>query len=163
METQKLNLYVLEESALCSAYLMNFLNKRFNQTLNISIFIDGESLLKKIDDKTAIVVLDLDLKQESADQLLLQIKKINAATEVIILSSNDQEEIVVDAYSKGAKSFIMKGKNELKSIHTIVYKIIYYPAEIIQRFFGLRELLSIFIIEILYIGIAVFIGLRILQ
>lgn len=162
MYTQKQDLYILEDNTLSSASLMNFLNKRFNQSLNISIFIDGESLLRKIDTETAIVVLDFDLKGERADKLLLDIKKINPTTEVIILSSDDEIGTAIDAYRKGAKSFVHKGKNDLKNIHSIVYRIIYYPVKIIQRFFGFKELLAIFIVEVAYIGLFVLIGMSVL-
>jgi DNA-binding NarL/FixJ family response regulator len=161
MEEQKQNLYILEENTLSSANLMNFLNKRFDQSLNISIFIDGESLLKKIDAETAIVILDYDLKGEKADKLLLNIKKINSTTEVIILSSDEEIGIAIDAYRKGARNFLVKGKSNLKQIHSIVYRIMYYPVKIIQRFFGFKELLAIFIVEVLYIGVFVLIGMTV--
>lgn len=163
METQKQNLYILEENTLSSASLMNFLNKKFNQSLNISIYIDGESLLKKIDAETAIVILDYDLKGERTDKLLLDIKKINSDTEVIVLSSNEEIGTAIDAYRKGARNFVLKGKNDLKRIHSIVYRIIYYPVKIIQHFFGFKELAAIFIVEVLYIGIVVLIGFQILK
>lgn len=158
METQKQNLYILEENTLSSASLMNFLNKRFNDTLNISIFIDGESLLKKINADTAIVILDYDLKGEQTDKLLIDIKKINSTTEVIVLSSDDEIGTAIDAYRKGAKSFVVKGKNDLKRIRSLVYRIIYYPVKIIQRFFGFKELIAIFIVEVFYIGLFVLLG-----
>ena len=163
METQKQNLYILEENTLSSASLMNFLNKKFNQSLNISIYIDGESLLKKIDTETAIVILDYDLKGERTDKLLLDIKKINSDTEVIVLSSNEEIGTAIDAYRKGARSFVLKGKNDLKRIQSIVYRIIYYPVKIIQNFFGFKELVAIFIVEVLYIGIVVLVGFQVLK
>lgn len=163
MEEQKQNLYILEDNSLSSASLKNFLNKRFNQTLNISIFIDGESLLKKIDAETAIVILDYDLKGERAEKLVLDIKLININTEVIVLSSDDEIGTAIDAFRKGAKSYVLKGKGDLKRIHSIVYRIMYYPVKIMQRFFGFKELVAIFIVEALCIGLVVFIGMTLLN
>lgn len=160
MVLQKQNVYILEENTLSSAKLMNFLHKRFSDLLNLSIFLNGESLLQKVDANTAIVILDYDLTKESADKLLLEIKKINATTEVIMLSSDEEIGTAIDAYRKGAQSFVIKGKNDLNKIHGIVYQIMHYPIKMIQRFFGFQELAAIFIVEILFVGIIVFIGLQ---
>lgn len=163
METLKQNVFILEENTLSSANLMNFLNKRFADLLNISIFVNGENLLQKVDAKTAIVILDYDLTEESADKLLLDIKKINATTEVIMLSSDEEIGTAIDVYRKGAKSLVIKGEKELNRIHSIVYRIMYYPVKIIQRFLGFQELAAIFVVEILFVGIVVFLGFQFLK
>lgn len=161
METHTQNLFIVEDNPMNASNLMNYLKKRFHQSLTISTFLDGESLLKKVDDKTAIVVLDYDLKGERADKLLVAIKEINPFTEVIVLSSDLEIGTAIDAYRKGASNIVHKGKNDVKKIRSIVYRIMYYPVEVIKRFFGLKELLAIFIVEILYIGLVVFIGMKI--
>ena len=102
------------------------------------------------------------MKGENGTIILQQIKKINANTEVIIFSSDDNVATAIDAYRKGAKSFVSKNKNTFFRIQAIISSIVYYPAIIIQRFFGLKELLSIFIVEILYIIIFVLVGYQIL-
>lgn len=159
MQTQ--NLYIFENNPSAAINLMEILKKRFNGSLTISTFFDGESLLQNIDDNTAIVILDYDLKGERADKLLLDIKKINPTTEVIIVSSDEEIGTAIDAYRKGATSFVRKGKNSIKRIHSIVHRIIYYPVEVIKRFFGLKELGAIFVLEVLYIGLFVFLGMMI--
>ena len=158
---EKLNLYILEQNTLSSAVLMNFLEKRFDQSLNISIFIDGESLLQKIDATTAIVILDYDLSEESADILFSDIKNINKAIEVIMLSSNEEIGTAIDAYRKLPKSFVVKDKNNLNKIQSVLNRIIYFPVTIIQHFFGFKALFAIFIVEVLYIGLIVFMGFQI--
>lgn len=161
METHAQNLFIVEDNPMNATNLMNYLKKRFHQSLNISMFLDGQSLLENVDEKTAIVVLDYDLKGEQADKLLMDIKKINPHTEVIVLASDLEIGTAIDAYRNGAKKVVHKGKNDAKKVRSTINKIIYYPAKIIQRFFGLKELLAIFIVEVLYIGIVVFIGMKI--
>ncbi len=160
---EKQNLYILEQNTLSSAVLMNFLEKRFSQSLNISLFMDGQSLLKKIDATTAIVILDYDLSEESADELFLAIKNKNKAIEIIMLSSDEEIGTAIDAYQKLPKSFVIKDKNDLNKIQSLLNRIIYFPVKIIQHFFGFKELLAIFIVEVLYIGLIVFMGFQFLK
>ena len=160
---EKQNLYILEQNTLSSAVLMNFLEKRFSQSLNISLFMDGQSLLKKIDATTAIVILDYDLSEESADELFLAIKNKNKAIEIIMLSSDEEIGTAIDAYQKLPKSFVIKDKNDLNKIQSVLNRIIYFPVKIIQHFFGFKELLAIFIVEVLYISLIVFMGFQFLK
>ncbi len=163
METITQNLFIVEENPLAATNLQNFLKKRFTDTLTISTFIDGQSVLEKIDHNTSIVILDYDLRGERADKLLIDIKNRNPNTEVIILSSDAEIGTAIDAYRNGAKGFIRKNKNQLQRIQSIVYKIVYYPVEITKRFFGLKEIFAIYIVEVLYIGLVVFIGMMVFK
>lgn len=161
METHTQNLFIVEDNPTIASNLMQFLKTRFNQSLNIRTFIDGDSALRNVDSQTAIVILDYDLRGERADRLLVDIKKINPNTEVIVYSSDEEIGTAIDAYRNGARKFVHKGRHDLRRIFSAIYKILYYPVEVTKRFFGLDQLFAIFVIEILYIGIVVYIGLQI--
>ncbi len=163
METTAQNLFLLEDNPLTSNRIVNFLEQKFGNSLTISTFTNGNQLLKSINHNTKIVVLDYDLKRENSDQLVHQIREKNSNTQVIVLSSDADIATAIDAYLKGARSFVFKNKNSFKRIQSIISNIIYYPVAIIKRFFGLKELLAIFIVEILYIGIVVIIGFQIFK
>jgi DNA-binding NarL/FixJ family response regulator len=163
MEDKKQNLYILEENTLSSANLMNFLNKRFNQLLNISIFLDNQNLLNKIDSETAIVIIDFNLKGEKTEKILLDIKKINPNTEVIVLSTNEEIGTAIDVFRKGAKSIIIKGEKGHRALFSVIYKILNYPVKILIEQFGINKILAIFIAYIFIIGIIVYLGMLLLQ
>lgn len=160
MENQ--NLFIVQDNASEARELQKFLNTRFGEGLTISIFIDGESVLKEIDGNTKIVILDYDLKGEKADQLLKSVKKINSNTEVIILSSNEDIGTAIDAFRKGAKNYIIKGENAPRKIFSLVYKIINYPVRILVERFGINKILAIFLTYFVFIGILVYIGMQLL-
>jgi DNA-binding NtrC family response regulator len=160
METYTQNLFIVEDNPTIASNLMNFLKTRFHQTLNITTFMDGETALRNINNQTAIVILDYDLRGERADRLLVDIKKINPNTEVIVYSSDEEIGTAIDAYRNGARKFVRKGRNDLKRIFSTIYKILYYPVEVTKRFFGLDQLFAIFVVEILYIAVVVYIGLK---
>ncbi len=163
MKTQNQNLFLLETNALSAARISDFLEKKFPNSLNISVFNDGNQLLQSVNSDTAIAILDYDLKEEDGDKILKQIKQINPNTEVIILSSDDDVGNAIEAYRKGARSYVSKNKNTFTRLQSIISSIVYYPAEIVQKFFGLNQLLAIFIVEVIYVGIIVFIGFKLLS
>lgn len=162
MQTQNQNLFLLEDDPWSSNRIVNFLEKRFSNSLTISTFINRETLLNKIDANTAIVILDYDLKGEKADLLVLEIKKINSNTEVIILSSDEDIGIAIDALRNGAKSVIIKGEQSKRELFLVIYKILNYPVRILVERFGINKILAIFIAYFIIIGIVVFIGMNLL-
>jgi DNA-binding NarL/FixJ family response regulator len=161
MKIQNQNLFLLESNALSSARIVAFLEDKFPNSLKISTFDNGNDLLKSVDSETAIVILDYDLKGESGNLVLKQIKQINYNTEVIILASDDDLASAIDAYRKGARSYVSKNKNTFSRLQSILSSIVYYPASIVQRFLGINQLLAIFIVEVVYIGLVVFLGFKI--
>jgi DNA-binding NtrC family response regulator len=161
MENQKL--FILEDNIINATKLKNFLNSKFGENLKISTFIDGTTLLSKVDVNTAIVIIDYDLKGELSDKLLVAIKKINPKTEVIILSNNEDIGMAIDSFRKGAKSVVMKGKHTNRILESHIYKIITYPAELLVRTLGVNKMLALFILCIVYIGIVVYVGMKILN
>ncbi|WP_310556293.1 response regulator [Flavobacterium sp.] len=163
MQTLNQNLFLLEDNPLSSNRIVNFLEKRFSNSLTISTFINGENLLKKVDADTAIAILDYDLKGEKADVLVLEIKKINPKTEIIILSSDDDIGIAIDAFRNGAKSVIIKGEQSKRELFLTVYKILNYPVKILVEQFGINKILAIFIAYFIIIGIVVLIGMNLLK
>lgn len=163
MEMQQQNVYILEDNTLPAIMLKNFLQKKFKDTFNISIFTDGASLVQKVDGSTAIAIIDYELKGKQVDELILKIKRINANTKVIALASDEEIAAAIADHRKDIKNVVVKGKGELKRIHTIVLTMLYYPVKIIQRFFGFQELAAIFIVEILFVGIVVILGFEFLR
>ena len=163
METQIQNLFLLEDNALSSNRIITFLENRFRNSLRISIFLNNETLLKEIDANTSIVILDYDLKGEKADILVLEIKKRNPKTEVIILSAVEDIGLAIDAFRKGAKSVIIKGEQSKRELFSIIYKILNYPVKILTERFGINKILAIFIAYFVIIGIVVYIGMNLLD
>ena len=163
METQIQNLFLLEDNASSSNRIVNFLENRFRNSLRISIFLNNETLLKEVDKNTSIVILDYDLKGEKADGLVLEIKKINPKTEVIILSDDKDIGIAIDAFRSGAKSVIINGERSKRELFSVIYKILNYPVRILTERFGINKILAIFIAYFIIIGIVVYIGMNLLH
>jgi DNA-binding NtrC family response regulator len=160
MNTTGLNLFIVDDDPLVMMGLKNYLNHRFTNDINISTFTTGKSVLRAIDEHTSIVILDNLLEGRSGNEVLKLIKEINANTEVIMLTSNEDIGMAIDAFRNGAKDYVIKGKNAKRNISDIVLSIITYPIRILIREFGISKYLAIFLLTFAIMGIGVFIALR---
>jgi DNA-binding NtrC family response regulator len=155
MKTQALNLYIVDDNVLLLTGLRNYLDKKFGNNLNISTFLTGERLLEKINSETNIVILDYFLEGENGNEVLKSIKTINPKTEVIMLSSNEDIGIAIDAFRRGATDYVIKGEKAWKKVSGLVYNIITYPIRVMVREFKVSKYLAIFLTTFLTMAIVV--------
>ncbi|MCC6371869.1 MAG: response regulator [Bacteroidia bacterium] len=162
MKDRPLNLIIIDDDSAISKGLEGFLHSRFKQELAITLFNSGEAALKSVGNDTDIVILDYNLKHENGNEILKEIKRINASVEVIMLTSNEDVGIAIDAFRKGARDYVIKGNSKAwKRVADTVYAIIIYPVNILVKEFGVSKYLAIFVLVFLVLGIAVFFSLKI--
>jgi DNA-binding NarL/FixJ family response regulator len=162
MKPQMLNLFIVDDDPMMVMGLQNYLSKRFGTDISISTFLTGKSALEKVDVNTNIVILDYFLEGENGNEVLKSIKKINPATEVIMLSSNEDMGIAVNAFRNGATDYVLKGKKSWTKITSLVYKIITYPLTIMVREFGINKYIAMFLLTFIGIGVGVYIALKLI-
>ncbi len=163
MNTQKLNLFIVDDNQLTVTGLRNYLEMKFGAYLNISTFLSGESVLKKIDNETNIVILDYYLPGENGNAVLASIKKINPKTEVIMLTSNEDVGVAIDSFRMGASDFVIKGDKSWKKISSLVLNVITYPIRLLVKEFGFSKFFAIFILTFIIMGIGVYFALRLMN
>jgi len=135
METEKINLFIVDDNKLLVTTLKQYLENKFGDSLQISTFYDGESCLKKIDKTTQIVILDYFMKDKDGLEVLKSIKALNPRTEVIMLSGNEEIEAAIKLFKAGAKDYVVKGKGSWEKIIKLVADIITKPIRIIVKGF----------------------------
>lgn len=155
METQGINLFIVDDNKLLATDLKYYLSNRFGVSVNISTFHDGESCLKRIDKDTHIVILDYFLDGKDGLEVLKEIKNINEKTEVIMLSSNENIVLAIETFRAGAKDYVIKGQGAWKKITKIVEYIITEPIRIIAREFGVSVFMATFLLTFITMGIVV--------
>lgn len=163
MNTQALNLFIVDDDPLMATGLQNYLNKRFGIDLTISTFLTGESALKKVNNDTSIVILDYSLKGENGNDVLKSIKKINPKTEVIMLSSNEDIGIAIDSFRKGATAYVIKGEKAWNKISSLVYNMFMYPVKVLVEKWGMSERLAMFMLTFAAMGSIIFFALVIVN
>jgi len=160
METQGMNLFIVDDNKLVVADLKHYLQSKFGISVKITTFNDGESCLQNIDKDTHIVILDYFLNGQNGLEVLKQIKAKNPKTEVIMLSSNEDIALAIQTFRNGATDYVVKGKGSLKKISRIVYNIITAPIRLIVREFKVTKFVAVFLLTFVTMGVVVFFVLR---
>ena len=135
METQVLNLFIVDDNKLTANTLELYLKSRFGSGVCISTFYDGESCLKKIGKDTNIIILDYFMKDANGLEVLKLIKNINPKTEVIMLTSNEDVAVAVELFKAGAKDYVVKGIGAWKKIGNMINDAITKPIRVFIRGF----------------------------
>ncbi len=74
---------------------------------------NGESALLGLREMSPdIILLDIRMPGESGLDILSQIRRVQADAKVLVLTSFDDEEYVMDALKAGARGFILKGVSD---------------------------------------------------
>ena len=160
MNTQGLNLFIVDDNSLVLASLKNYLNERFGKDITISTFLSGANALEKIDKNTGVVILDYYLEGENGNDVLQSIKKINPKTEVIMFSSNEEIGVAIDSFRKGATDYVVKGDKAWKKISNIVLDIITYPVRILVQEFKVTKFVAIFLLTFITMAAVVCLTLK---
>jgi DNA-binding NtrC family response regulator len=158
MKTEQSNLFIIDDNQLMVADLRNYLTDVFGEIFTIHTFSTGESALKMVDKNTSVVILDYFLKNELGNEVLKSIKKINPKTEVIMLSSNDDVKVAIDAFRNGATDYVIKGDKAGKKITHIIYHIAAFPVRLVVKEFKVTKYIALYILTFLTVGVLAFIG-----
>jgi DNA-binding NarL/FixJ family response regulator len=163
METQGTNLFIVDDNLLSATDLKHYLQNRFGKDIIVTIFENGESCLLKVNNDTHIVILDYFLEGKNGLEILKSIKKINPATEVIMLSGNEDMGLAIETFRAGAKDYVIKGSSSWKRISKLVSNILLAPIKVIVREFGVSKFAAIFLTTFISVGIVVFIAMQLMK
>src|SRR5699024_5752665 len=94
---------------------------------DVTLFTSGEELLNNLHQNPDIVSIDYHLPVMNGLQILKRVKEYNPNIAVIILSGQENVEVVVEAYDNGANRYIVKDdksivelKNSIKNFSSKV-------------------------------------------
>ncbi len=98
---------VVDDSRMIRKTIRMFLESGGHEV--VSEASDGEEAINNfIKHKPDLVTMDISMPEVSGLEALREIKKINPAAKVIMVSSLNQKDLVVNAISQGASSYILK-------------------------------------------------------
>jgi sigma-B regulation protein RsbU (phosphoserine phosphatase) len=131
MKVKKLiNIFIVDDNVIFSLALKTSIENAFkDELINVYSFNTGEECLagfKKLGPD--IIILDYHLNSKAlgaADGLVVldKIKKINAETSVIILTSNDHIDTALKSFHYGASDYVIKTENPFEKINLSISKI----------------------------------------
>jgi DNA-binding NarL/FixJ family response regulator len=160
MQTQGLNLFIVDDNKLMVETLKQYLQSKFGLDIRISTFNDGDSCLSKVDKDTNVVILDYFMKGKNGLEVLKEIKVINPKTEVIMLSNNENMALAIEMFRAVATDYVVKGSNSWSKISNLVNHIVTAPIRLMVDEFRLSKYMAVFLLTFVTMGIVVVIALQ---
>ncbi len=156
METNKFQLFIVDDDDKMAQGLEKHISNKFGNIFNVSVFNSGALALKNLNAHTGMVILDYELKGENGNDVLKAIKLKNPKTEVVMLTSNEDINVAIESFKKGAMDYIIKNDRAWKKINSTILTVLMYPVNILIREFGVNKYLAIFLLVFLVMGVGVF-------
>ncbi len=111
MEQKALKIFVVEDNDWYNRLLVH--NLELNPDYEVKSFLDGKSCLMSLDENPDIITLDYRLPDMTGFEVLQKIKQMNEDIEVILISEQDEIDVVVELLKHGAYDYIVKS-NDIK-------------------------------------------------
>lgn len=102
-------IFVVEDNEWYNKFLVHHLS--LNPDFEVESFLDGKSCINRLNDMPDVVTLDYRLPDISGLELLKKIKEENDEIQVILISEQDDIEVVVDLLKEGAYDYIVKSND----------------------------------------------------
>ena len=109
MESNTFKIFVVEDDEWYNRLLVH--NLSLNPDYEIQSFTTGKSCLDQLHQQPDVVTLDYRLPDMKGLEVLKQIKEINEDVQVILISEQEDIEVVVDLLKHGAYDYIVKSKD----------------------------------------------------
>jgi two-component system response regulator AtoC len=102
-------IFIVEDDVMIASLMKQALNKSGDHV--ISHFQTGEECINNLHEKPDIVTIDYNLPGMNGLDLMEKIKAFDQGIMIIVVSGQEDLEVVLDTYKKGANDYIMKNDN----------------------------------------------------
>ena len=147
--TQKLNVFILNNNIEVAGKLRRYLKKRFGNLLTISLFFNSRACLSRMYGQVDLVVVDDYLNENgskgvSGVEVLKKIKDKSPATEVVILTSDENVGLAIEAIKNGVKDYIPNRMGAWQRLQNVIDRTISQPIKFLIAEFGVSKFMIIF-------------------
>ncbi len=104
-----IKVFIVEDDAFFGKAIQFALEKE--EDYDVTLFTNGADLVKNLHGNPDMVVIDYNLPDMTGLEILQRVKAYNEGIIPIILSGQNEVEVVVKAYKMGAKDYILKNAN----------------------------------------------------
>ncbi len=115
MSTGEVKISVVEDELMFGKTLQRSLETE-NPNAEVRVFTTGKDFLDNLHENPHIVTLDYNLPDITGLELLQEIKKYNPEISVVLISGQEDVEVVVKAYEMGADRYIVKNEKALVEV-----------------------------------------------
>jgi response regulator RpfG family c-di-GMP phosphodiesterase len=153
MNVPKLNLFIVDHNEPRATSLKNYLYSKFGDKVSIRTSLNS---FRNLNEKIHLVIVDYDLKNTQELKILSDIKVTNPATEIIMLTNNEESmEPSTDLVKSGINNHVIRNNYVLKKISLMINKIITQPIKYVIREFGVPTFMIIFFTTFILMAITV--------
>jgi DNA-binding NarL/FixJ family response regulator len=124
----KKTIYIVEDNQVYAKSLQTFIRSRFTGSLDIRLFSIGETCLLDMHNKPDVVIMDyfLNSKYEKADNglnIINQIKITQPDTNIIVLSAQDNDGIIIEAIKHCYCNYVQKDDDAFNKVEALLIEI----------------------------------------
>lgn len=106
MVQDTISIFVVDDDKMYSTALAHFIS--LNPDHRVRVFQSAAAMLQALHEKPDIITLDYQLQETTGDKLLTQVKEQSPGTNVIIISGQQEINVVTELFKKGAHDYIVK-------------------------------------------------------
>lgn len=177
MEPTALNLLILDDNKVIAGDLSNYLNNRFGARVKIAAFLDADTGIQNIQEKSHVMILDYSLPHEgkgakSGQKFFNSIKRLNPKTKVTVFTSDNDIAGATEEMKRGASKYIMKLNllnavvvSPFKTVVLPISKVITYPIKRVIHYYNINQYLMMFLVafaSIAFVVLAVALSVQLL-
>lgn len=111
--------FIIEDDEIFGKVLQRTLEKE-NDNFDVRVFKSGKEFFANLHDNPDIVSIDYNLPDMNGLDILRQVRQYSDEISTIILSGQEKVEVVVEAYTSGANSYIIKNEKAVVELSNMV-------------------------------------------
>lgn len=121
MSKYLITVFVLEDDEIYGKLIKKALEQ--DEQFDVTIYQNGEELLANLQSKPDIVTIDHYLPDMEGLDVLRQVKAYDDDIIPIMVSGQEEVEVVVDAYRQGARDYIIKKDNSVQELVEAIHRL----------------------------------------
>lgn len=110
-------IFIIEDDLMSATLMQQLLNKNDHEVLH---FPDAESCLSNLHLNPDIVTIDYNLPGMNGLELMAKIKAYNSTIMVVIVSGQENVQVVVESYKSGASEYIIKNASLFANLENTI-------------------------------------------
>ncbi|MCB2195687.1 MAG: sigma-54 dependent transcriptional regulator [Bacteroidetes bacterium] len=121
MNNKSLKIFVVEDNEWYNKLIVH--NLSLNPDFEVISYLNGWDCINNLDQNPDIITLDFKLPDISGMEVLKRIKQHSYESQVILISEQDDIDVVVDLLKEGAYDYIVKSNDIKERLHNTILNI----------------------------------------
>lgn len=121
----KKTIFIVEDNEVYAKALKRFIQRRFNNIKEIVVFNTGETCLRDLNRNPKIIIMDYYLNSKNLNahnglEIIKRIKELKPSTNIIVLSSQEKFNVVLEAVKQYDCSYVQKDSEAFRKVQQLI-------------------------------------------